>query len=694
MIVAALACVAVALCAVLLGRARADRAARTRAQRTAADAVEGRYTLLEAVPDGVYTLDEMLRVTHVNEEAERLLHAEAGALVGRELATILDPLGSDLVPEIRRAQATGDAVSRLAYFGATGWWIEIRITPAAKQTVVYLRDVTTQKSAEALRAESERRLRLLMGQVPAVLWSVNRLGQFVSISGAGLGALGMRPDELIGTSCTAFLGVTEAPQKLDAVFAGMSLECESVVGVRCLRHLVEPLRSAAGEVIGAVGASVDVTELQRSREHLEVVARRDVLTSLPNRFALEETLAAALGDRSAEGECAVLFIDLDRFKAINDTFGHRTGDEVLRIVADRLCSSLDAADVVARQGGDEFIVVLRSVRNPDDVGMIASRLLRRLHEPIKLGGRQHSVTGSIGAALAPQHGTTPEELIKNADAAMFRAKSCGAGRFMFFDNYLEADLRRRAGLERELVGAGERGELRLLYQPIVDARSHRIVGCEALVRWDHPEHGLLEPGAFIGIAEEAGVLGEVTRWVLGEACRFGAAARATAPQFRVSVNLADSDVREAGIVETVGAELHAQRLEPAGLEIDVSESALHDDAAIVSLNALRVLGVRLAVDDFGAAGHSLTRLKRLPVNTLKIDRIFVREVAHDAHDRAIVNAIGTMGRSLGLTVLAEGVEDETQAAFVRDADCHEAQGYWFGHPVSAYEIERFLARSD
>jgi len=633
-----------------------------------------------------------LRITHINEEAERLLHADAGVLVGRELGTILDPLASDLIPEITEARKTGESRSRLMYFGAAQWWIDVRIKPGANETVISLRDVTLQTVAERRLLESESRLRMLMGQVPAILWSVDRLGRFVSLSGAGLTALNLRESEMVGRDSAAFLGTRSGASSLDSVFGGSPLQFESAVGASWLRHLVEPLRGPDGVVIGAVGASVDITELRRSRDELEIAASHDALTGLPNRVALEAAISELL-NREREKLSAVLFIDLDRFKTINDTFGHRTGDRVLTVVAGRLCASLDSNDIVARQGGDEFIVVLRSVRSPDEIAGVAARLLRRLREPIILDGRQLFVSGSIGVAIAPQHGSSPEELIKNADAAMYRAKAAGASAVMFYDGVMEADMRKRVTLEGDLRDAIQRRQFRLLYQPIVDVASGRIMACEALARWLHPVRGLLLPDAFIGIAEETGLIHELTAWVLAEACRFGASVRRERPDFRVTVNLSPSDLRENDIVAVIREELSRAELEPAGLEIEVTENVLLEDTALVALNALRALGVQIAIDDFGIAYNSLLHVKRLPLTTIKIDRLFVRDLAHDRFDQAIVRTIGTLGRSLGLRVVAEGVETDTQWDFIREIGCEEVQGYRFSRPVEPLAFEQMMSRT-
>ncbi len=688
--VGAIALLALIAVAVLIFRVGTLQSSMKTESVAADDANERRYTLLEAIPDGVYIIDADERLTHMNEEAERLLRSEPGAFVGRAIESILDPLASDLIPEIRLARQQREIISRVVYFRATGWWVEIRIKPGAKETVIYLRDVTVRKSAEAKLVESESRLRLLMDQVPAVLWSADRLGCFASLSGAGLGALGIREYDLLGKSCASFLGAEDALTSLAAVFEGTSVEFESLRRDRWLRHQVEPLRGADGRVIGAVGVSLDITEIKDTQRRLEAMARRDALTGLPNRLALEELLAAAImgGQQEREGTfSAVLFVDLDRFKAINDTLGHRAGDEVLRIVAERMRSSVGTRDVIARQGGDEFIIVLTSTTSPDDVGAVAARILRRFAEPIMLDGHQLFVGASIGAALSPQHGASADELIKNADAAMYRVKAAGRGTFAFYEAGMDEAAHDRLALEAEMRMAIQTDGMRLLFQPIIDVPTGRILGAEALIRWPHATRGELGPDKFIPLAEESGLIVDITKWVLRRACAFAASVRTKRADFRVSVNISARDLREANFVETVEAELAHAGLDPDGLEVEVTESVFLEDASIERLKDLRNLGVRIAVDDFGIAYNSLAYVKRLPITSLKIDKSFMQDVMADRFDQAIVKAIVTLGLTLGLHVIAEGIETEAQWYFMKELGCGQAQGFHFSRAVESTAIQ-------
>jgi diguanylate cyclase (GGDEF)-like protein len=615
------------------------------------------------------------------------MHAGPGELVGKAITEVVDPLGSDLLPEMRQARESGQPVSRVAYFAATGWWVEIRIKPGGRETVVSLRDVTMRKSAEARLLESESRLRMLMSQVPAVLWSVDRLGRFVSLSGAGLTALDLREDEWIGKSCGEFIGSSDAVPTLVSVFGGEPVQCESARGSKWLRHHIEPLRGNGDAVIGAVGVTLDISELKANRQRLEEAAHRDALTGLPNRFMIDRIWR----DRESVGVRAVLFVDLDRFKAINDTLGHKTGDQVLKIVAERLRDAVNESDVVVRAGGDEFVVVVRSANSPDDVGTLAARIVSRISDPITIGERQFFISASIGAALSPQHGVSADDLITNADTAMYRAKSSGAGTFAFYDATMHGGGYEPVALEADLRGALRDGALRVLYQPMVELGTGRITGCEALIRWKHPTHGELLPEAFLQVAEQSGVIVEITRMVLRRACTVLAGIREHQPDFRMTVNLSPRDLRDSDMVSAVAEELLRARLQPEALEIEVTENVIVDERSIAALQTFRDLGVGVALDDFGVAYNSLMYLKRLPITALKIHENFVSDVDDSRFDQAIVRAIVSLGQALDLRIIAEGVESAAQVQTLRALGCTEAQGFRFSYPLEAHDLQMLLA---
>ena len=436
-------------------------------------------------------------------------------------------------------------------------------------------------------------------------------------------------------------------------------------------------------------------ERQSVEEELRHNALHDALTGLPNQRLFSDRLAVAMSQAKRSGEkLAVCFVDLDRFKVINDTLGHRVGDALLKEVTARLSSSLREVDTLARLGGDEFVVLLTSVTDAASAGKVAQRLLDSLEHPVVVEGRELFVTASVGISLFPDAGSDPETLIKNADHAMYRAKETGRDTYQI---YVAADglTSERLALETALRRAIKNDELRLHYQPQIDIASDAIVGIEALVRWQHPELGLVPPSDFIPLAEETGLIVPIGRWVIESACRQAAQWRTLGfPPFRIAVNVSARQFRHRSFVESLQSILDASGLDPSALEIELTESVtMHaGDAELQALARLKFLGVRLALDDFGTGFASLSNLKRLPVDVVKVDRSFVSDCLNSTDDAAIVKAVVSMGHALRLQVIAEGVETREQLAFLQLLGCDCAQGYYIGAPMPAHDFERLIAQ--
>ncbi len=645
---------------------------------------ERRYSVLESVQDGIFIVADRWRFTHVNEKAEELLHATAAELVGRRVDKILDPLASDLLPEMRGVRTSGLPIERTQFFPATNRWIEIRLQPASHEVLVYLRDVSDRKRAEILLRDSERRLRLLLEQVPALIWSVDLDMQFTSFVGTAPAARGFTRKEL----------GDDQIEQIRRVFGGDSQRFESFHSGRWMQHHVEPLRGTSGSIIGAIGVALDITEMKETADHLARLARMDALTQLPNRLALEEQMADLVERAERDGRrLAVLFVDLDRFKTINDTLGHRAGDELLRQFAVRLRRAIDASANVFRSGGDEFIVTME-LDETRSGPMIAADIQLALAEEFFIAERQLFVSASIGASTYPDDGSSAEELLSRADSAMYRAKYSGRNRVGFLDVAGEEQAPYRLRLEQDLHYAISRSELRMVFQPIVDVASSEIVGAEALLRWQHTKHGEIMPEEFISIAEETGMIVPISRWVMRQACIEGARLRALGyPQFRVAVNLSARDFGEIDLADTVRDILEETGFPSSGLEIEITESIMIDDVALITLRTLNDMGIQIVVDDFGVAYSALGYLKRLPISAVKIDRTFIRDVDGDPQDRAIVRAIVALARSLDLEIIAEGVESASPLAFVNELTCQRAQGFHFSRPVPADRIPELLQRS-
>jgi diguanylate cyclase (GGDEF)-like protein len=422
---------------------------------------------------------------------------------------------------------------------------------------------------------------------------------------------------------------------------------------------------------------------------MDHMARHDALTGLPNRVLFRERLEAVFA--RAHERFAVLCLDLDRFKHVNESLGHAAGDDLLRDIAARLRACLGEADVLTRRSGDEFAILQPADNQPIEAAKLAQRIGERIAQPFSLHGHQVAVEASIGIAIAPADGGDPDLLLANADIALHMAKSDGRGRHRFFEPDMDGRMRERRKLETELRIAIRDGAFELVYQPLLDARSEEIIGVEALVRWRHPELGLVLPGAFIPLAEETGLIVPLGEWVVRKAC---ADAAGWPEQISVSVNLAAAQFEVGDLVSVVLGALSAAGLPPARLVLEITETALLKDteATLKILHMLRSLGVRIAMDDFGTGYSSLSYLRSFPFDKIKIDRSFVKDLPNDADALAIVKAVATLGVSLGMELTAEGVETADQLRCVRSQGVTEIQGNYYSAPRPAAEIAGMLPR--
>jgi diguanylate cyclase (GGDEF)-like protein len=432
----------------------------------------------------------------------------------------------------------------------------------------------------------------------------------------------------------------------------------------------------------------EVSQRRRSERQVRHILAHDPLTNLPNRVLFLDRLGQALTRaRRYGGSVAVIAFDVDRFKEVNDTYGHPAGDALLRDLAARVAASVRATDTAARIGGDEFALVAPDVDGRDGAVRLAEKLLDVCGAPFSVEGARLPVTLSVGVALFPEHGGEVEDLLTAADLALYGAKAAGRGRWILFSSEMRVAAQSRRRLEAQLREAAPKGELSLLYQPRFSLHhSQRVVGAEALLRWQHPELGGLAPGAFIEVAETSGAIRDIGRWVLDAACGQARRWRDAGRPVRVAVNLSAVEFRQPDLAERIGETLAAADLEPSLLELEITESAYMDQRAAGlddALRRIRTLGVRLAIDDFGTGYSSLSYLKWVPFDVLKIDRSFVENMVEDQRDEAIVSTIVTLARNLDKTVVAEGVEDERQLDALRRLGCHEAQGYLLGRPGPA-----------
>ncbi|WP_196232445.1 bifunctional diguanylate cyclase/phosphodiesterase [Bradyrhizobium japonicum] len=435
-----------------------------------------------------------------------------------------------------------------------------------------------------------------------------------------------------------------------------------------------------------------------AEERIRFLATHDALTSIPNRSMFNTMVSEAhqRASRAPGRRFAVLFVDLDRFKMVNDSLGHTAGDQLLIEASRRMRANIRAEDVLARLGGDEFVVLIDQLAGKDQATAIAQRLLEALELPFPLCGHECRISGSIGIAIFPDDASDPEELVKQADTAMYAAKAGGKNAYRFFSMELQSQSLKHLVLEADLRRAIERDELFLHYQPKVDS-ARRIVGVEALLRWQHPQKGIIAPAAFIPMAEESGLIIPIGRWVLETACRQSIVWQSLGlPAISVAVNLSPKQFTDHELLGFLDRVLGETGLAPELLQLEVTESMVMQDVARATglMQAINRRGVRLAIDDFGTGYSSLSLVKCFPIDTIKIDRCFVGGIGESAQDRAISAAIITLGQALGLTVVAEGVETAEQDAILKDFNCHEFQGFLFGRPVSADEISRLLGGSD
>ena len=459
---------------------------------------------------------------------------------------------------------------------------------------------------------------------------------------------------------------------------------------------ITAIAGADGRASQYIGMFSDITERKRAEEHIRYLAQHDALTGLPNRVLLRDRLERAFaGARRERKRVGLLFLDLDNFKTVNDSMGHQYGDLLLKEVAARLQRQLRASDTISRQGGDEFLVVLDPIVEPNDAALAAGKLLAALAEPITIGADELHIGSSIGICVYPNDGDDVETLIRNADAAMYCAKRSGRNTYRFFTRDMNDEARERLTLEKRLRRAIQEQKLEVYFQPQIDLASGRLIGAEALLRWNDPEHGAIPPSRFVPLAEETGLIVPLGAWVLEESCRHAAAwAKSGLAPIRLAINLSSIQLRQEDFVARLRAVIAATGVAPEALEIEITETALMDDtlACVAATRELGEMGVALALDDFGTGFSNLSYLQRLAVHKLKIDSSFVRDLITDENSRSIVHAIVGLAKNLGMLVIAEGVEEARQAEFLAGIGCDQAQGYLFGRPMPAADFTALLAR--
>ena len=549
------------------------------------------------------------------------------------------------------------------------------------------------------------RTRALLDSLPDPAWLTDREQRLIAVNEAFCRACGSLPEDVLGCGVDsvwpqpmasvllALDGKALETQKQQRLEGGYPMSGGRVSYYECIST---PVLDEHHQLAGVAGVARDITQIREDRQRIRHLAEHDQLTDLPNRLLLSNRMAHALARAVHDRvQIAVLFLDLDHFKDINDTLGHEVGDRLLQQVAQRLRASLDERDTISRQGGDEFAVLLQDFGSVSRVAFIAERLIVALGQPFQIGEHELLVGVSIGVSIYPDDGSDIGSLLKNADTAMYQAKAAGGNTYRFFTAEMNTRVSARVALETALRRAIQQNEFLLHYQPQVDARSGETIGVEALVRWKHPEQGEISPARFIPIAEESNLINPLGEWVLREACRQNAEwiARGFAPVV-VAVNLSAVQLRQPSLAPLVAKVLAETGLEARWLELEITESAfIQDNEHIIeTLRALKALGVKLSVDDFGTGYSSLGYLKQLPVDRIKIDQSFVRDLPHNEDDIAITRAVIGIATSLRKEVIAEGVEKDEQRQFLLAEGCVLQQGYHFSRPLPAAALEGMFSR--
>jgi diguanylate cyclase (GGDEF)-like protein/PAS domain S-box-containing protein len=564
-----------------------------------------------------------------------------------------------------------------------------------------LMDFTERKAAERQLRESERRFRDFAEAAGEYVWELDVDGRYTYLSRRAEQVLGYPPEELYGRRPYELMPAGEQERLRDwyaetmetrTAFRNVEQRILTRAGSQ-VWQLVSgvPIVDGEGRFVGYRGTALDITERKQAEARIAELATRDPLTGLPNRLLLSDRLARGIASAQREGALlAVMFIDLDHFKRINDTLGHEIGDLLLREVAKRIGGVLRKGDTLSRLGGDEFVVVLEGMKAAEDAGQVARKLIDALSQPYDLEGHTLNTSASVGIAIYPGDGTEATTLMRHADTAMYVAKSSGRKNYQFFSAEMNIRATERLRLEAALRGAVERGELRVYYQPRTDLAAETLTGAEALLRWQHPEHGMLTAGRFLPLVEETGLIHSIGEWVLQSAVDQAQAWHALhGPAFAISVNISPKQFNRALLGRVRGA-LDASGFDPKMLELEVTEGALarSPEEARAVLGGLRNLGVRVVIDDFGTGYSSMSQLRRFAIDGIKIDRSFVRGMSTNPDDRIVVKAMIDMARSLRINTIAEGVETHAELELLRSMGCEEYSGHLLAEPATSGEFER------
>jgi diguanylate cyclase (GGDEF)-like protein/PAS domain S-box-containing protein len=672
---------------------------------------ETRYRqLVELLPDAIIVHSNN-RILFVNQATVELLGARSSQdLIGSPALDIVHPDHRDRVSlRIERARSTNTTNSlqeqKLVRKDGSVVYAEslsMRFTYQDETAVlVVLRDITERKQAEA---ELHLQISALNGASDHILIA-DAQGNIEFVNASFHQDTGFTKEDIKGRLPNILRADGHSDEFYETVWhiisSGSTWRGELSTHRRDGRLLtgevtITPVKDTTGNIEHFVAIARDVTEKKMHEQQLYALAHHDSLTGLPNRLQFSDRLRCMLADTNSGALLGVLFLDLDHFKLINDTLGHTAGDYILKAVAERLKSALHGVDTIARMSGDEFIIMTPPISNRRGAIKIAKRALAALSDAFTLDGHEFFITGSIGISFFPTDGTDVETLVRNADTAMYRAKELGRNRYQLYEKSFNVKAVERVNLESSLRRALERDEFAVWYQPVMDISTGRIIAAEALIRWQHPELGLVSPDQFIPLAEETGLIVPITEWVVRTACSQARAWQISGyKNMGVGVNISPRQFQQKELIRTVTSALREDELEPRSLTLELTESALMQNPLLATelLSKLKAMGIRIAIDDFGTGYSSLSYLKRFPVDIVKIDQSFVKNLPNDPDDSALVGAIVAMGHSLKLKVLAEGVETSAQLEFLASLKCDSMQGYFLSRPLPTPQFTQLLIDS-
>jgi diguanylate cyclase (GGDEF)-like protein/PAS domain S-box-containing protein len=683
-------------------------------ERRLRDANQFTSEIVSGAGEGIVVYDRSFRYVVWNRFMEELTGMPAKHVLGRNALQLFPHFREQGIAGLLEKALAGETITSKNYpyhipqTGKSGW-VSGTYGPHRDANgeitgvIGVIRDVAESKRAEEALLTAEAKFRGLVEQSLVGIYVIQD-GRYQYVNPKLAEIFGYTPEEMLGLeSVMDLVAAEDRPIVQDNIRRRVEGEIETVrYSFRALRKDGERIdlevHGAGTEFQGrpaVIGTLLDITDRKRAEAQIVYHAYHDPLTELPNRMLFMERLRLQLAQsRRQSRKLSIVYSDLDHFKFVNDTLGHGIGDEFLQTVATRFKGLVREVDTVARVGGDEFVILIPDVSRAEDISVIAQKILESVARPLQVEGRALQITASIGVATYPSDGQDAETLLRNADTAMYRAKELGRNNFQLCTPELTSRAVERLSVQNGLRLALDRDELVLHYQPVVSLTSGRIVGLEALVRWQHADKGLIMPGAFISVAEETGLILPLGEWVLHTSSRqLKHWQQNGLPDLRMAVNVSARQFRERGLVSTIEKALTAADVEPQHLEIEITESIAMESAEVVvaNLEALRSMSIGISIDDFGTGYSSLTYLKRYPINSLKIDRSFVTDVATNPADAGIVRAVVEMAHGMKLNVIAEGVETKDQFAHLQRYGCDEMQGYWFSRPLPADAVDQLLA---